>query len=535
MWDESKVDQSFLILDGEKINLAEISDNEKNQMMKDLIKDELNDLNGTNEPDNLKEIEALNKKVKKKKENIQRNGPLFKEFGQLKDEYISNDTLQNYIDRINEDDDIKRKNQKIKGITEFKEMNNELVEMRDGQNFKMDKRKGIIQESFLKFPKMPNGTIPEEKYCEILSDYYKENFPDYKIKAVVFHGDEESLNDDLKDCGAHAHIFVSAKNSKTGKYDLVKEQQKQGINFIKENPELFPHIDPKDLKQNYNFHKSKDGLPLTAEQKKENREDNKNLRAIGQAQQIGMMKHCQKHLDKYGVSLYRNEYKTEAEKKRLAEMEADKKKPKEQRLNNNHNAEIDKEKKQLKHYKKLNKKAQDKNETLNRFNNQLDNEIQEKNDVIKEKDNEINEKNSVLKTLEKHFEKFLDMGKDFANKVFNKSPKEEIQQQAEKTAKTANSILHNSSNQVKKSVLDTANKISEATGSNAIQDNIDKQNNNDKTRNDGICYVCNINKVIYMGKCSGCYNEDEAQKKRDEKADVWKNYANKTKKPKPQP
>jgi hypothetical protein len=248
MWNPEKVQNSFMLVDGEKINLAEMSDDEKDELVKSILKDELEDFNGNNEPEYLKDIENQNEKVLKKKGNLKRNGELFEEFGNLKDDYISDKTLNKFIDRVNQDDDIKRKNQKIKSLQDFQEMNNDLVEMRNGQKSKMDKRNGLIQESFLKFPKMPNGTIPEESYGEILEGYYKEKFPDYKIKASFYHGDEESLNDNLEDCGGHSHVFVSCKNSKTGKYDLVKEQQKQGIKFIKENPELFPGIEPDKLK-----------------------------------------------------------------------------------------------------------------------------------------------------------------------------------------------------------------------------------------------------------------------------------------------
>jgi hypothetical protein len=342
-WDAEKVDQSFALIDGEKVNLKDLSDKEKDKLVAEMLRPEFEDLSNENiDKELVNQIEKQNELVLKKKSNLKRNGPLFKEFGELKDKNISDKTLEKFIDRVNSDDEIKRKNQKIKGLQDFQKMNNDLVEMRDKQqDFKMDKRKGLVQESFIKFPKMEKGIIPDEKYCEILQDYYKEKFPDYNIKASFFHGDEESLSDDLKDCGAHAHIFVSCKNNKTKQYDLVKQQKLKSINYIKENPQLFPNIEPDKLKTSYPMHKS-NGKPLTGEQKKENRENAKYLSAIGQAKQKMMIDFSQEKLKDFDIKLYRNTYKSDTEKERLRQLEADKKLPKSKRVNNSFNQKIDK-------------------------------------------------------------------------------------------------------------------------------------------------------------------------------------------------
>lgn len=486
MWNPEKVQNSFMLVDGKKINLAEMPDNEKDELVKSILKDELEDFNGNNEPEYLKDIEKQNEKVLKKKGNLKRNGELFEEFGNLKDGHISNSILKKFIERVNQDDDIKRKNQKIKSLQDFQEMNNELIEMRDGQKSKMDKRNGLVQESFLKFPKMPNGKIEDEKYCEILNDYYAEKFPDYKIKASFYHGDEESLNDNLEDCGGHSHIFVSCKNQKTGKYDLVKEQQKQGIDFIKKNPELFPGIEPDKLKHNYNFNKSKNGEPLTGKEKAENKENNKYLRAIGQAQQIEMINFSQDKLKKYGVSLYRNKYETDAAKKRLAQMEQDKKLPKEQRVHNSHNQKIDKEKKELKHYKNLNQQEQDKHKVYRNVSNNFEEDLNSKRTESKKLDKEINNKNGLLSRVKEEFAKFKNELKEFKNTVFGQKPEQQIEQQAKSTIKQANKVvgaLPESKNSVDAGIKNTVEQTSS-----------------------GPCTECGINPAMYKSLCAGCYS-----------------------------
>lgn len=508
MWDKEKVHKSFLLLDGKQYKLSELSDDEKDELTKELIKDELNDYNGNNEPEYLQEIDKQNNLVLKKKSNLKRNGELFEEFGNLKDSHISDDVLNTFIDRVNSDDDIKRKNQKIKGLQTFQEENNKLCEMRDGQQSKMDKRKGLIQESFLKFPKMPNTTIPDQKYCEILEDYYKENFPDYQIKASVFHGDEESLNDNLQDCGAHAHIFVSCKNKKTGNYDLVKQQQKQGIDYIKQNPYLFPHIKPENLKQNYNFHKSINGAPLTAEQKKENRENNKYLRAIGQAQQVQMMKFSQDKLEQYGVKLYRNTYETDEEKEKLRKLENDKKQSKQNRYYNSKNAElINAEKKELAGLKKDKAKEEDTLDIMRKTNKGLREEIDQNHETNEELKTDIGKHKSMLskvKTeLKKELKGLVKSTKSYIQQVFQKKPEEQLQEQANNTAKHVVGAIKAVPG-VAKAVSDIVSSTDEKTGSDRIEQAV-KNITGDK------CSICSFNPIVWNNLCDDCMTPEQKE------------------------
>ena len=372
MWDKSKSHLNFMLLGGVMVSLDSLSDEKKEDIVTDMIKDELADLSGENlDKELIQSIETLNKKVKKQASNLKRNGGLIAEFSGLKDSKITDETLEFYKEKINEDPDIKRTSQKFKSMENFQQDNNALIELRDKQkDFKIDKNQGLIQESFLKFPQMPNGTISKEKHTEILEGYYKDNFPDYKIKGSFYHGDERSDNDNLDDCGGHPHTFISCKNSKTGKYDLIKQQKLKAVEYIKNNPDNFPSIDPEKLKTSYNLHKSPkdaDGniiKQISAEHKAENREMTRYMRALGQASQSMILEYGQEQLKNEGIELFRNAYDTKDKKQRLAELEADSKLPKHERIHNSHNQEFDDEERKLKKLKNQNEELIDTNKRL---------------------------------------------------------------------------------------------------------------------------------------------------------------------------
>jgi hypothetical protein len=366
MWDKEKSHLNYIMLGGVMVAMDSLNNEEKEKIVNGMIEEELSDLSGENlDTDLIADIADKNNKVKKQASNLKRKKGLFSDFADLKDSHISDATLDYFKDEIRKDPDMIRVEQKIKPMDAFQKENNKLVKLREKQkDFKIDKNRGLIQESFLKFPQMPNGTISKEKHTEILESYFTENFPDYKIKGSFFHGDEKSLNidGDLEDCGNHPHIFVSCKNSKTGKYTLIKEQKLKAIEHIKKNPNFFPGIDPDKLKTSYKYHKSPRNEngditgAVSPENKAKNREMSRYMKALGIATQALILEHGQKALKKEGVELFRNEYKTEAEKERLKQLEKDSKVPKHLRENNSHKAELDSEKRELEHVKKQTKK-----------------------------------------------------------------------------------------------------------------------------------------------------------------------------------
>lgn len=116
---------------------------------------------------------------------------------------------------------VKRVNDKKKAIGTFISLHNEIIE---AGNNSLHKSKTVIQECFFKFPTRNNITeVKPVDYLRIIHDFHKKYLPDYEIKVCVFHGDEVLSQKEINN-GVHPHIFISGKNSETGKYDLVNSQ-----------------------------------------------------------------------------------------------------------------------------------------------------------------------------------------------------------------------------------------------------------------------------------------------------------------------
>ena len=80
----------------------------------------------------------------------------------------------------------------------------------------------VIQEAVFKIPSRNDVKISLTDTVEIQASFYKKNFPDYQVKAIAIHADESD---------EHSHIFVSTKNKRTNKHDLLKAQYK----FVEKN------------------------------------------------------------------------------------------------------------------------------------------------------------------------------------------------------------------------------------------------------------------------------------------------------------
>ena len=106
-----------------------------------------------------------------------------------------------------------RKSQKIETVKKFFELHNKVVEDKSD----ISRNKIFVQEAFFKIPTHNKVEVKTADLISNIHSFYKENFPDYPIKLIVFHGDE---------IGNHPHIFVDAKNKRTEKYDLLTAQKK---------------------------------------------------------------------------------------------------------------------------------------------------------------------------------------------------------------------------------------------------------------------------------------------------------------------
>lgn len=113
-----------------------------------------------------------------------------------------------------------RKNQKTETVKKFLELHNKVLENKSD----ISRNKIFIQEAFFKIPTHNKVEVSMADLISNIHSFYKDNFPDHPIKLIVFHGDE---------VGNHPHIFVDAKNKRTGKYDLLTAQKK----FVNDNIE----------------------------------------------------------------------------------------------------------------------------------------------------------------------------------------------------------------------------------------------------------------------------------------------------------
>ncbi|HKS14964.1 MAG TPA: hypothetical protein VJS90_18180 [Pseudomonas sp.] len=117
--------------------------------------------------------------------------------------------------------DIKRKSQKLDTARQFLDCHNEIER---GPKPLIKKNQAVIQEAFFKFPARNEVKgISPEKRIDLIKDFYQAAFPNYPIHFIVLHGDEDS---ELTEHSDHPHLFISTKNSKTGRYDLRETQIK---------------------------------------------------------------------------------------------------------------------------------------------------------------------------------------------------------------------------------------------------------------------------------------------------------------------
>ena len=132
--------------------------------------------------------------------------------------------------------DIQRKNQKLDTVRKFLECHNEIE---NGPKPLIRKNQAVIQEAFFKFPsKNEVSGVSAEGRIDLIKGFYQQVFPEYPIHFIVLHGDEDV---DLTDHSDHPHLFISTKNSKTGRYDLRETQIKKVNAYLKKHR---PGTDP---------------------------------------------------------------------------------------------------------------------------------------------------------------------------------------------------------------------------------------------------------------------------------------------------
>ena len=119
---------------------------------------------------------------------------------------------------------LKRLDQKKNCLSTYIDLHNSKIELSKPVPDNFHQKRTVIQEAFWKFPL--NQSVAEIKpveYINTIRSFYKEHFPDYPIKLIVFHGDEISSPHDIG-LGVHPHIFIDGKNSKTNEYDIIDQE-----------------------------------------------------------------------------------------------------------------------------------------------------------------------------------------------------------------------------------------------------------------------------------------------------------------------
>lgn len=109
------------------------------------------------------------------------------------------------------------KAQRIKMLEKYLDAHNQLVSFPNANNL-------YVQEGIFKIPAkwgVSNKLITTEEYIHFTEFFLKHHFPEYPIFFVVAHDDERLVDEDT---GAHTHYFLSAQNSVTGEFDLLKAQ-----------------------------------------------------------------------------------------------------------------------------------------------------------------------------------------------------------------------------------------------------------------------------------------------------------------------
>jgi len=353
-WDiDAKHGAWFIDGNGEKVFLDELSSNEIQEIKESILNHTFDDFLKNDDEKFKEKFDKLASKVTKLKSNLNKNkdSEVFKSITKIKKRAITDEEFEAKKEEIlNSDYD--RKPQKIKSLTRYKDLTQEMY----GTD-KADARKTAFQEFQLKFPSLENGTIPDEKYIEFAEGYYKDTLPNYKVIISTFHNDENYINDGIE-VGKHCHSFISAKNILTGQYDIRETQKKNQTEYIKNNRDEFPELTDELLDEMSKPYSAVSLSKVPTEQQEYHNSKVEYFNGIqGKAKQQIYFNYFNEKVSGYGVKLEKNVYDTPELQALKEKMKIDSKKNKSDREFNHKNQELDKEKRELEHTKKLNKKA----------------------------------------------------------------------------------------------------------------------------------------------------------------------------------
>lgn len=226
-FNEELINKNFVVFNGEVSNMSKLTIEQRTEMLNSIYSPLL-----TAKGDNKELVEVnklLSKQAYKIKELIEKNESedLTKFLNHLlgSDGYIVPESSA-----LINDMRVKRLEQKISSVDKYIALRNKSVELSDDSKFSV--KKTAIQETFFKFPM--NQLVDNVKpvhYMSIINKFYKNHFPDYPVKLIVFHGDEIT-NDEEINLGVHPHIFIDGKNAKTGQYNIINDEFKMVNQYL---------------------------------------------------------------------------------------------------------------------------------------------------------------------------------------------------------------------------------------------------------------------------------------------------------------
>lgn len=240
-----------------------------------------------------------------------------------------------------EDLTMKRKNQRVKMLSIYRDAHNRLTE-------RPNKNLTFIQEGIFKVPsqwQVSNELISLHEYVLFTEKFLTHHFPQYPIKAILGHDDERGEDEKT---GAHTHYYLSGQNSKTGKFDLLQTQRAVVNDYI--------------VKQGL----WKKQLPIKGNMSKE-----KNT-FFGEMFQKMLFEYANEHLFKVKGLVAVLAPETERRSEQRKKMNREAKLPKSQREFNFHNRKLEKQAEKI---NALKKETENVKEKLKFANDQFDDTI----------------------------------------------------------------------------------------------------------------------------------------------------------------
>ncbi|HHG3395260.1 hypothetical protein WMQ40_23285 [Vibrio diabolicus] len=218
-WAEDLTDSSWIFTpnDTEGRQINSISEEEKKAFIDAFLDDEFSENSASPKVKN----DFAKYRYKFEQKIINSGGEIAKQLSA-----IYNDRPEDYRERIEAIEGLKRKGQLTKMIDKYMT----LAKQVEGTS---DQRESKVHEAFFKFPHQ-HGVKPDPKrMAECMRSFYETHAPDYSIGLLVVHDDEREKN---QTTGAHPHIFVSTQNNTTGERDLAKQLRREANKYLKENP-----------------------------------------------------------------------------------------------------------------------------------------------------------------------------------------------------------------------------------------------------------------------------------------------------------